>query len=125
MKKRERIFLESLVLSITLILICSTMAHYIYSNVLAMNLSEKICLEQGRENQELRDWGGQDLSFTSFVRGFRSIRNTIGVNIKTSRWPIQAFPSYPKSMIAQMLFQSPPRASPLRLSFCVPERILG
>lgn len=125
MKKRERIFLETLVLSIALILICTTMAHCTYSNVLAMSLSEKICLEQGRENQELRDWGGQYLSFTSLVPAFRSIRNTIGVNIKTSCWPIQVFPSYPKSVTAQMLFQSLPRASPLKLSFCVPERILG
>ena len=112
MKKRERIFLEALVPSLILIMICTTMVHCTYPNAFEMRPSEKIYLEQGGENQELRDWGGQELLFTNFARGFGSIRNTIGVNAKTSCLPTWILPNNPHSITAQILLQPFSRASP-------------
>ena len=112
MKKRGRIFLGALVVSLTLMWISTAMTHFSYPSLFEGSPSEKICLEQRRQNQEFMDWGGQDLSFTSMVLKFGPIRNTIGANAKTSRWPTLIFPAGPKSITAQILLQSLPRASP-------------
>ncbi len=112
MKKRERIFLEAVVLSLAVIFISTTMEHCSYPSIFEMSLSEKICLEQQRENQESGDRTGQDLGFTSITPKFGSIRNIIGANAKTSRWAILILPADPKSITAQILLQSLPRASP-------------
>jgi len=112
LKKRERIFLEALVLSLAVIFISTTMAHCSYPSVFEMSSSERICLEQQRENQESGDRAGQDLGFTSITPKFGSIRNTIRANGKISRWPTPIFPADLKSITAQILLQSLPRASP-------------
>ena len=112
MEKRETIFLEALVLSLTLILIFATVAYCNYPSVFEMSPSEKICLEQERKNQEFRDWPGQGLSFTSIAPKFGLIRNTIWANAEPSRWLTWILPAEPKSITAQDLFQSLARASP-------------
>ena len=112
MRKRERIFLETLVLSLAVIFMSTTMAHSIYASVFEMSPSEKICLEQRREKQEFVDRAGQDLSSTSMVLEFGLIRDTIGANGKISRWPTLILPADPKSITAQILLQPLPRASP-------------
>lgn len=101
----------ALVVSLAIISMSTMIVRRTYPSVFEMNPSEKIFVEQ-RNNQEFMDWAGEDLSFTSIVLEFGSIRNTIGANAKTSHWPILLFPADPKSIPAQILLQSLPRASP-------------
>jgi len=112
LKKRGRIFLGALVVTLTLMWISTAMTHFSYPSLFEGSPSEKICLEQQTGNQESGDHTGQNLGFTRILPKFGSIRNTIGANAKTSRWPTPIFPTDLKSITAQILLQSLPRASP-------------
>lgn len=116
MKKRGITFLEALMLSLTLMLIFSTMAHSTYPSVSEMNLSDKICLEQGTENREFHDFGCRDpqnAKVIGIMLKFGSVRNVIRANGKTLPWPTRIFAAHPKSMNAQVSFQYLSRVSPL------------
>jgi len=113
LKKRGRIFLGAVVLSLAVIFISTTMVHCSYPSVFEMSVSEKICLEQQRENQESGDRTGQDLGFTSMTPKFGSIRNIITANEKALAWLTRIFSVHPESVNAQISFQYLPRASPL------------
>lgn len=111
MKKRERIFLEALVLSLTVILISTTIAHYAYPSIFEMSPSGKMCFEQERE-PGIGDCLGQNLAFTSIALKFGSIRNAIRVDAEASCYPTWIFSAEPKSITAPILFHSLIRASP-------------
>ena len=107
------IFMGIFVLSLTLILVCPMMVQWTFPSVFEVGSPEKIIfLEQGRQNQEFADRTSQDLAFAKIALKFGLIRNIIWDNAKTSRWAAWLSPADPKSMTAQILFQSLPRASP-------------
>lgn len=112
MRKRKTIFLETLVLSLTVVLISTTMAHCTYPSLFEGSLSEKICLDQGRENPELSGGASQFLALSGIALKFGPIPNTIGVNAKISCFPTWIFRGHPRSITAQILPQSLARASP-------------
>lgn len=111
MKKRGRIFLGALVVSLTLMRISTAMTHFSYPSLFGGSPSEKICLEQVRDNLEFSERASQILAFTGIALKFGSIRNTIGVNAKTSCLPTWIFPAR-TNITAQILLQPLPRASP-------------
>lgn len=111
MRKRGRIFSEVLIISLAAVLVSATMAYCTYLCIFEMDLSERICFEQ-EDNQEFRDRAGGGLSFTSIELESGPIRNPIRVNARASCSSTHIFTTHSKSITAQTLFRSPPRASP-------------
>ena len=116
MRKRGIIFLESLVVSLTFILIFTTMVHCTYPSVFGISSSEKICFKHRAESWEFNGLISQNLKNIKAVDitlKFGSIRNIIGTDGEILPWFSRISSANIKSISAQIFFEYLPRASPL------------